>query len=105
MKIKRKLQRERNRVRPTQASRIKADVKAQAPNNSYGPPEYYEDFEFACADCGKVEVWTAEQQRVYFEVWKKPIYGRAKHCHACRKRRLAANAAQRERSRQEAKRA
>lgn len=75
-----------------------ADLKAQAPNNLYSPPTFYEDFTFTCADCGKVETWTAWQQKVYFEEWKRPIYGTAKHCRACRKQRRAEKVAQRERS-------
>ena len=42
---------------------VPADLSQQAPNNSNSPPTYYEDFEFACVDCGKVERWTAEQQK------------------------------------------
>lgn len=76
---------------------IKADLKKQAPNNSYSPPTYYEDFEFACADCGKTETWTAEQQKQYYEEWKKPIYGTAKHCRECRLKHRKAKNVQRER--------
>jgi len=83
---------------PTRARKIIADLKAQAPNNSYGPPTYYEDFTFACADCGKVETWTAGHQKVYYEEWKRPIYGTAKHCRECRKRRQTEKVVQRERS-------
>lgn len=79
------------------SGRIKADLRAQAPNNSYGPPMFYEDFTFACADCGKVETWTAVQQKQYYEEWKKPIYGVAKHCRACRRRRREEKSAQRAR--------
>jgi len=66
---------------------VKADPSKQAANNSYDPPTEYNDFEFACADCGKVEVWWAEQQRIYYEEWKKPIYHQPKRCRSCRKQR------------------
>ncbi len=59
---------------------------------------FYEDLTFSCMDCGKVETWTAGQQKVYYEERKKPFYGTAKHCRACRKRRQAEKVAQRERS-------
>jgi hypothetical protein len=45
------------------AGRIPADPSKQAPNNSYAPPLFYEDVEFTCIDCGRVEFWTAKQQQ------------------------------------------
>lgn len=63
---------------------IPADLSKQAPNNSYGPPLFYEDVEFTCRDCGAEEVWTAEQQQRYFEVVQGSIYGRAVRCGPCR---------------------
>ena len=49
---------------------IAADLTQQAANNSYGPPLYYVDQPFTCIDCGSEEVWTAEQQKWYYEVVK-----------------------------------
>ena len=69
---------------------IPANLKEQAPNNSYGPPLYYADQPFDCVDCGRHEVWTASQQQWYFEVAKGSIYGRAIRCRACRHRRRQA---------------
>jgi Probable zinc-ribbon domain len=69
------------------ARRIKADLSKQAPNNSYAPPLYYEDKEFTCADCGRVEIWTAEQQQWWYETAKGPIYSTAVRCRACRQAR------------------
>jgi len=63
---------------------VAADLSQQAPNNSFAPPFFYSDQEFTCYDCGAEEVWTAAQQKWYFEVLKAPIYGRAKRCRACR---------------------
>ena len=63
---------------------IVADLSKQAPNNSYSPPLYYEDKQFNCVDCGSSEIWTAEQQWEYFEVWRKPIFGEAIRCRECR---------------------
>jgi hypothetical protein len=67
-----------------QCRRIPADLSQQAPNNSYGPPLFYEDYEFTCVDCGRHEVWTAEQQKWWYEVAKGSIYSRAMRCRACR---------------------
>lgn len=66
---------------------IAADLSAQAPNNSYDPPLYYRDYSFTCVDCGSAEVWTAGQQKWYYEVAKGSIYGRAIRCRDCRKKR------------------
>ena len=65
---------------------IVADQAQQASNNSYFPPEYYIDQPFQCIDCKTKEVWTAEDQWQYFEVWKKPIYGQPVRCRSCRKK-------------------
>jgi hypothetical protein len=70
---------------------ILADLSQQAPNNSYGPPLYYRDYEFNCADCGKPQVWTAAQQKWWYEVAKGPIYSGAKRCRACREAVRAAH--------------
>lgn len=61
-----------------------ADQSQQADNNSYSPPEFYEDLEFVCVDCGSEEVWTAKQQQWWYEVAKGSIYSRAIRCRACR---------------------
>jgi len=66
-------------------TRIPADVTKQLPNNSYSPPLYYEDTPFVCVDCGKEEIWTATQQKWWYEVAKGTIYSRAVRCRACRK--------------------
>lgn len=67
---------------------VAADLSQQAPNNSYaGKPLYYVDQPFTCRDCGREEVWTATQQKWYYEVAKGSLYGRAVRCRACRRRR------------------
>lgn len=66
--------------------RIKADLRKQAPNNSYSPPLYYEDVRFKCRDCGQECVWTAEQQRLWYEEWAGPVQSTAVRCRACRQR-------------------
>ena len=74
--------------------RIKANPKKQRANNSYDPPLYYEDRKFTCRDCGAKEVWTAEQQRWWYEVWRGPIYATAVRCRACRQKLRRAKLAQ-----------
>ena len=63
---------------------IPADLSQQAPNGSYSPPFYYRDYEFACVDCGIPQVWTAEQQKWWYEVAKGSIYSGASRCRDCR---------------------
>ncbi|VTR95172.1 Uncharacterized protein OS=Thiorhodovibrio sp. 970 GN=Thi970DRAFT_01321 PE=4 SV=1: zf-trcl [Gemmata massiliana] len=65
-------------------SRVPADTSQQAPNNSYSPLTQYEDTPFTCADCGKEEIWTAAQQKWWYEVAKGTIYSRAIRCRSCR---------------------
>lgn len=66
--------------------RIKANPKKQRANNSYGPPLFYENRKFTCRDCGAKEVWTAEQQRLWYEVWRGPVQAVAVRCRTCRKK-------------------
>ena len=67
------------------STRIAADTSKHAPNNSYSPKTHYEDTPFVCVGCGKEEVWTAKQQKMWYEIAKGPIYSRAIRCRACRK--------------------
>jgi hypothetical protein len=74
------------------ADSVRMDHAALAPHNSYGAPEYvapggaYRDRPFECRDCGKAEVWTAGQQKWWYEVAKGPVYSEARRCRACRRR-------------------
>lgn len=59
--------------------------------SSYGEPDfvtrgYYVDLPFTCTDCGKPEIWTATQQKWWFEVAKGYPFSAAKRCGACRRR-------------------
>jgi hypothetical protein len=51
---------------------IPADLSQQAPNSSYSQRRFYRDYEFSCIDCGSLEIWTAEQQKWWYEVAKGP---------------------------------
>jgi putative zinc ribbon protein len=68
-------------------NRIAADLSRQAPNNSYSPPTFYEDMPFTCVDCGAEELWTAEQQKWWYEEAKGPVQSTAVRCRACRQAR------------------
>jgi Probable zinc-ribbon domain len=65
-----------------------------APYNSYGAPAfvsrgYYEDVPFRCRGCGRDEIWTAAQQKWWYEVAKGYVYSTAKLCRPCRKKERA----------------
>lgn len=67
---------------------IWADVNKQVPNGSWGPPvEYYVDIPFQCVDCESDEVWTAKQQKWYYEEAKGSLYATAVRCKGCREKR------------------
>ena len=80
------------------AGAIPADFEKQARNNSYLPPVFYQDRRFTCADCGRAEVWTAEQQHWWYEIAKGPIQSTAVRCRACRRKLRAAREEHRKRS-------
>lgn len=65
--------------------------EALAPHNSYSEPEFvtlgfYSDQPFDCVDCGKAEVWTAGQQKWWYEVAKGDVFTTARRCRTCRRR-------------------
>jgi hypothetical protein len=76
---------------------VRVNVAALAPNNSYGVPRfvergYYSDLPFRCASCGTEQVWTARQQKWWYEEAKGDAYSTAKLCRACRRREQARRA-------------
>lgn len=81
--------------------RAVVDVTRLAPNNSYDEPEfvkrgYYRDKPFTCRDCGKDQVWTASQQKWWFENARGDVFTQASRCRNCRRReRERRNAARR----------
>lgn len=60
-----------------------------AHNNSYSLPAYYVDMPFECRQCGTHEVWTAQQQKWWYEVALGNINSTARYCRACRQARRA----------------
>lgn len=90
----RKKRQDRRRKERTPAGTVRVNVAALAPANSYGAPKfvyrgYYEDIPFTCSGCGAAQVWTAWQQKWWYEVAKGYIYSTAKYCRACRRREQA----------------
>jgi len=76
------------------AGSVRVNAAALAPNNSYGVPRfvergYYEDEPFKCAGCGTAQVWSASQQKWWYEVAKGYAYSTAKLCRPCRRREQA----------------
>jgi hypothetical protein len=58
-------------------------------NNSYVLPDFYVDKAFVCVDCASEEVWTAKQQKWWYETVRAPIDSQANRCLACRRARRA----------------
>jgi len=67
---------------------IPGDPSEQNVRTGYSARLYYQDIHYKCAGCGKHEVWTAEQQKKYFEVQKGNIYNEPKWCFDCHQKRL-----------------
>ncbi|MBT9528001.1 MAG: zinc-ribbon domain-containing protein [Rhizobacter sp.] len=68
-----------------QSGVVPADPAKLAHNNTYGPlPLFYVDAAFTCRDCGSQEVWTAKQQKWWYEEAQGPIDSRAVRCRPCR---------------------
>jgi hypothetical protein len=67
---------------------LPADQAKLAHDNTYGPrPRYYVDKPFTCVDCGKEEVWTAADQKWWYEVAQGKILSDASRCLPCRRKR------------------
>ena len=76
---------------------VAADPTQQAPYNSASPPPtYYVDVEVNCRDCGVEEVWTAKDQKWYYEVIKGTLFATAVRCINCRKKVREQKAIQRQ---------
>ena len=48
-------------------------------------PLYYADKAFTCARCGAAQLWSAKQQKFWYEIAKGEIQSTATHCRPCRK--------------------
>ncbi|MRR17815.1 MAG: hypothetical protein EG826_15310 [Deltaproteobacteria bacterium] len=64
---------------------VPADQHELRHNNTYDAlPQFYVDKVLLCRTCGKEEVWTAEQQKWWYEVAKGNINSQAVQCRECR---------------------
>lgn len=64
---------------------VAVDPAQLAHNNTYGLlPSFYIDTPFVCKDCGAHEIWTAKQQKWWYEIAKGQIDSRAVRCRPCR---------------------
>jgi len=80
------------KIRPLE--RAPVNVEALASYKSYGTPAfvmrgYYQNIPFRCQGCGKDEIWTAMQQKWWYEVAKGYVYSTASLCRPCRKKEQA----------------
>ena len=74
-----------------------------AKDASYGIPDfvtrgYYLDKKFECKDCGKLQIWTATQQKWWYETAKGGVWTVARRCRPCRQREQKRVARQRQAS-------
>ena len=53
--------------------------------------DFFEDLEFTCRDCGMEGIWTATDQKWWFEVAGGSLYSGAARCTACRAARRQAD--------------
>jgi hypothetical protein len=66
-------------------SAVTADHSKLSHINTYGSlPEFYLDQPFTCRQCGRREIWKANDQKWYYEEAKGHIDARAVECHDCR---------------------
>jgi hypothetical protein len=67
---------------------LPADPESQALRGGYFAKLYYKDIHYTCAGCGEKEVWTARQQKKYFEIQKGNIYCEPQWCHDCHRKQM-----------------
>ena len=67
------------------AHRLPVDASKLNMGNTYSsPPEYYYDIAFSCCDCGSDEIWTAAQQKWWYEDAGGYFFAGAVRCRTCR---------------------
>ncbi len=87
----RKSRRRTRRIPRSHNGKAAVNAALLAPNGSYDSPEFlkrgcYRDEPFTCRDCGREEIWTASQQKWWFEIAKGEVFTRASRCRNCRRR-------------------
>ena len=72
-------------TKPLPMGAVEADHNELIHNNTYSSfPFVYIDKIFTCRDCGSDELWTAKQQKWWYEVAKGHIDSTAVRCRKCR---------------------
>ena len=69
--------------------KVLVNAAAHAPTGSYDTPDfttrgYYVDHVFDCKSCGVAQIWTATQQKWWYEVAKGDVWTVAVLCKPCR---------------------
>jgi hypothetical protein len=85
-----KLQKEGRLVKGVEIPKnaLAANPDDQDHRGGYSAKYSYRDINYTCAGCGRPGVWTAQQQKRYFEAQKGNIYNEPKWCHTCHSRRM-----------------
>lgn len=79
--------RKRIRKKPKNQNRLPVDASKLNMGNTYSsPPEFYYDIEFTCEDCGIEQIWTAEQQKWWYEEAGGYFFATAIRCRSCREK-------------------
>ena len=73
------------RTKDKKADRLPVDESKLNMGNTYSAaPEYYYDLAFSCQNCGVEEVWTAAQQKWWYEEAGGYFFSTATRCRDCR---------------------
>lgn len=72
-------------------TQVVVNVDKLRPTNSYGTPDFvargfYVDRPFNCKTCASPQVWTATQQRWWYEIAQGDVWTVAVLCRSCRRR-------------------
>ncbi|MCB1843429.1 MAG: zinc-ribbon domain containing protein [Halioglobus sp.] len=75
------------RSRNKGADRLPVDAGKLNMGNTYSSaPEFYYDIEFHCDDCGVHQIWTARQQKWWYEEAGGYFFATAVRCRDCRQK-------------------
>ncbi|WP_235835077.1 zinc-ribbon domain containing protein [Piscinibacter terrae] len=72
-------------------NQVVVNVDKLRPTNSFGTPDFvargfYADRPFNCKTCASPQVWTATQQRWWYEIAQGDVWTVAVLCRPCRRR-------------------
>ncbi len=55
--------------------------------STFSRAPFFRDIHFTCDDCGRKSIWTAQEQRHWYEVLHGSPYSEARRCSECRRKR------------------